>query len=83
MIQWRLGSGYFTQVNFSGRTIQRNPVAFIDGNAFHGKGTFVVINNDFSGSGNTAFTHTAGNNSCVRGHTPASGKDSFWNVHAA
>ena len=26
----------------------------------------MVINNDFSGSGNTAFTHTAGNNSRVR-----------------
>ncbi len=80
-VELGLNGGHLAVVDISGRTVERNPVAFLVGLAAHFNGAGLVIDFDFTGTGNAALTHTAGNHSSVAGHTAAHGKDTLGDSH--
>ncbi len=81
--EFGFGGGHLAVVNFTGRAVERDPVAFVVGLATHFDGLFLIVNLDFAGAGNAALAHTAGNHSSVRGHTAAHGEDTLGHGHAA
>ena len=78
-----LYGAYLSVVNFTGRTVERNPVALFVNFAAHFYGTCFVIDIYFTCTRYAAFTHTAGNNGSVRCHTAASRKDTLSDIHTA
>ena len=72
-------------VDVAGRTVDRNPVAFMEGVAVDREDLGVVIDHDFvvvAAAGNAAGAHAAGDDGSVAGHAAAYGQDALRNLHA-
>ena len=68
-------------IYLASRAIQRNEVAFVEGDVAHGYCAVLIVNLYGTCARNTAFTHTAGHNSCVAGHTAAGSEDTLSHIH--
>ncbi len=74
--------GNFAGIHLTGGTVDGDIVAFLIDHAvdFHGLGLVVNIQGTYAGD--AALTHTASHNGSVRGHTAASGENTFSSAHA-
>ena len=70
-----------TVIDITGRTIERNIIAFDISLASQLKFLVFFIHVDFGTTGYTAGAHTTCNNSSVRGHTATNGQDTLSSFH--
>ena len=71
----------FAGIYLTGRTVERDVVAFVVNHTFHFEGLGLVVDVESACTRNAALTHTASHNSCVRSHTAASSEDTFSSRH--
>ena len=64
-----------SEVNLSGRTVKRDPVALLDNRIADMDRTGLVVDLQLAGTRDAALAHTACNDSRMRGHTAALGQD--------
>ena len=74
--------GYLSQVNFARRTVERDPVALLDGEAVDFDRAGFIVDFQLPGARYAAFAHAAGNDGRMRGHTAAGGEDAGGVEHA-
>ena len=74
--------GHLTQVHLAGRTVERDPVALLDGESVHLDRAGLVVDLELTGARYAALAHAAGNDRSVRGHTAACGEDAGRVEHA-
>ena len=69
-------------IDLTGRTVDRQPVALMV--LFSGQNELLVclVHDNLGTAGYTAGTHTAGNYSCVAGHTAADCQDTLRSLHS-
>ena len=78
----RLGGVGFAKDDAAGRAVERNPVAFANGEGADAHHFALLVHLDFSAASHTAFTHAARYDGSVRRHSPARCKDANRHFHA-
>ena len=68
--------------DLSGKTVDRNIIAFLHYLALDGQRSLRIVDRDIAGTGNTRATHTTGNYGRMAGHTTTGRYDTLGNSHA-
>ena len=69
-------------IDVTGGAVDGDEVALMEGLACKGELLVLLVHDDLGAAGDTAGTHTTGNDSCVRCHTAADSQDTLRCLHA-